>query len=143
MPTVYQLEGNSETRDRALFRALSGIALKKSIRLAVLSLALAVTVRAQVTPPTPPQPAPEAAQPTAPPTESQTAPAAQAKPEAAPEPQPADGIDSGSYNIHSSIEFGYRSTDISGNPGNYNTFVNLNSGVRLFEQSLEMRSLNE
>jgi hypothetical protein len=57
-------------------------------------------------------------------------------------PQAVEGIDSGNYNIRQTIEFGYRSTDVSGNPANYNTFVNLNSGVRLFEQSLDVRSLN-
>ena len=55
---------------------------------------------------------------------------------------PVEGIDSGNYNIRQTIEFGYRSTDVSGNQANYGTFVNLNSGVRLFEQSLDMRSLN-
>ena len=62
-------------------------------------------------------------------------------PPPAPTP-PVEGIDSGNYNIRQTIEFGYRSTDVSGNPANYGTFVNLNSGVRLFEQSLDMRSLN-
>jgi hypothetical protein len=57
-------------------------------------------------------------------------------------PQPGEGIDSGNYNIRQTTEFGYRGTDVSGNQANYNTFVNLNSGVRLFEQSVDMRSLN-
>ena len=57
-------------------------------------------------------------------------------------PKPAEGLDSGNYNFHQTIEFGYRFADISGNPANYGTFVNLNSGVRLFEQSLDIRSLN-
>src|SRR5713226_7582827 len=57
-------------------------------------------------------------------------------------PQSVEGIDSGNYNIRQTIEFGYRNTDVSGNPANYNTFVNINSGVRLFEQSLDVRSLN-
>ncbi len=57
-------------------------------------------------------------------------------------PPPVEGIDSGNYNIRQTIEFGYRNTDVSGNPANYGTFVNLRSGVRLFEQSLDMRSLN-
>lgn len=60
----------------------------------------------------------------------------------APQSNEAEGIDSGNYNIHQSVEFGYRNSDISGNLANYDTFVNLNSGVRLFEQSLEIRSLN-
>ena len=56
--------------------------------------------------------------------------------------RPAEGIDSGNYNVRQTVEFGYRATDISGNSANYGTFVNLNSGVRLFEQSLDVRSLN-
>lgn len=57
-------------------------------------------------------------------------------------PQSTEGVNSGNYNIRQTIEFGYRNTDISGNLENYNTFVNLNSGVRLFEHSLDIRSLN-
>jgi hypothetical protein len=53
-----------------------------------------------------------------------------------------EGIDSGNYNVRQTTEFGYISTDVSGNKANYDTFVNLNSGVRLFEQSLDMRSLD-
>jgi len=56
--------------------------------------------------------------------------------------QPTQGVDSGNYNIRQTIEFGYRSTDVNGNQANYGTFVDLQSGVRLFEQSLDMRSLN-
>lgn len=57
-------------------------------------------------------------------------------------PQSTEGVDSGNYNIHQTVEFGYRNSDISGNLANYGTFVNLNTGVRLFEQSLDIRSLN-
>lgn len=56
--------------------------------------------------------------------------------------QSTEGIESGNYNIRQTVEFGYRNTDMSGNLANYNTFVNLNIGVRLFEQSLDIRSLN-
>jgi hypothetical protein len=52
------------------------------------------------------------------------------------------GIDSGGYNIHSSIEFGYRANEINGNKNTYGTFINLGSGVRLFDYTLEMRSLD-
>src|SRR2546430_7903101 len=41
------------------------------------------------------------------------------------------GIDSGNYNTQQSAETGYRATWIDGNQGNYGTFVNLNSGLRL------------
>ncbi len=52
------------------------------------------------------------------------------------------GIDSGDYNIHQSIEFGYRANEINGNRDTYDTFENLGSGVRLFDYTLEMRSLD-
>ncbi len=62
-----------------------------------------------------------------------------------------EGIEAGGYNIQQSIEFGYRFTDIttpSGNgryatddPSLFNTFVNLQQGPRLLEQTLSMRSL--
>ena len=52
------------------------------------------------------------------------------------------GINSGDYNIHSSIEFGYRANEINGNKNTYDTFENLGSGVRLFDYTLEMRSLD-
>ncbi len=52
------------------------------------------------------------------------------------------GINSGGYNIHQSIEFGYRASEINGNKDTYDTFENLGSGVRLFDFSLEMRSLD-
>ena len=55
---------------------------------------------------------------------------------------PTEGVNSGNYNIRQAIELGYRNSDINGNQANYNTFVNLNSGFRLFEQSLDVRSLN-
>ena len=52
------------------------------------------------------------------------------------------GVDSGGYNIQQSIEFGYRANEINGNKDTYDTFINLGSGVRLFDYSLDMRSLN-
>ena len=108
--------------------------LRRGVGLAALLLAIAFTAVAQDTTPTTPEPTPKTPPKAAPETAPQSAPE--------PAPQPKEGLDSGSYNIRQSIEFGYRSTDISGNPANYGTFVNLNSGVRLFEQSLDMRSLN-
>ncbi len=61
--------------------------------------------------------------------------------------QPADtgeskGIDSGDYNVRQTIEFGYRDSDIHGNEDNYDTFENLGSGLRLFDYTLDMRSLD-
>ncbi len=52
------------------------------------------------------------------------------------------GIDTGNYNIQQSVEFGYRANWINGNQNNYDTFVNLGSGMRLFDYTLDMRSLD-
>ena len=52
------------------------------------------------------------------------------------------GINSGDYNIHSTIEFGYRLNEVTGNQNTYDTFENLGSGVRLFNFTFEMRSLD-
>jgi len=52
------------------------------------------------------------------------------------------GVDSGNYNIQQSVEFGYRANWVNGNDDTYDTFVNLGSGVRLFDYTLDMRSLN-
>lgn len=54
----------------------------------------------------------------------------------------SSGVDSGLYNIQQTIEFGYRANEINGNQDTYNTFVNLGSGVRLFDYTLDVRSLN-
>ncbi len=62
--------------------------------------------------------------------------------------KPPEGIDSGNYNIKQTIEFGGRiipSGDFKDSRGSrslYNTFVNLRDGPRLFDYTLEMRSLN-
>src|SRR5277367_6930388 len=55
---------------------------------------------------------------------------------------PSPGINSGDYNIHQTIDFGYRSSNINGNSNTYNTFENLGSGVRLFEFDFTMHSLD-
>lgn len=54
----------------------------------------------------------------------------------------AKGKDSGNYHIEQSIEFGYRANYLNGDMNTYNTFVNLGQGFRLFDYTLEMRSLN-
>jgi hypothetical protein len=54
----------------------------------------------------------------------------------------SNGVDSGNYNIQQTIEFGYRANEINGNKDTYDTFINLGSGVRLFDYTLDMRSLN-
>ena len=57
-------------------------------------------------------------------------------------PAESKGIDTGNYNAHQTIEFGYRDSLISGNLNNYDTFENLGSGFRLFDYTLDMRSLD-
>jgi hypothetical protein len=46
------------------------------------------------------------------------------------------------YETHFAAEFGGRSAAITGNRDVYRTFVNLQPGVRLLDQSLEMHSIN-
>ena len=57
-------------------------------------------------------------------------------------PEETKGITTGNYNTQQSAESGYRGTWIDGNQLNYGTFVNLNSGLRLFDYTLSMRSLD-
>jgi hypothetical protein len=52
------------------------------------------------------------------------------------------GKNVGDYNIQQSVEFGYRWNGINGNNDTYDTFVNLGSGFRLLDYSLDMRSLD-
>ncbi len=57
-------------------------------------------------------------------------------------PNETTGKTAGNYNVSESVEFGYRDSMIGGNLNNYNTFENLNSGVRLFDYTMNMRSIN-
>ncbi|MGZ4787017.1 MAG: hypothetical protein ACXVZX_00760 [Terriglobales bacterium] len=52
----------------------------------------------------------------------------------------ADGKEVGGYQVQQSVEFGYRFTDVTGNPAIYDTFIDQHEGPRLLEQSLSMRS---
>lgn len=52
------------------------------------------------------------------------------------------GIDSGDYNIQQSIEAGYRGNWVNGSQDTYDTFVNLGPGLRLFDYTLSMHSLD-
>src|SRR3984957_4611596 len=52
------------------------------------------------------------------------------------------GKNQGNYNIQQTVEFGYRDSMIGGNLNNYDTFENLSSGVRLFDYTVDMRSIN-
>lgn len=60
---------------------------------------------------------------------------------------PAGGTDSegrefGNYRVQQSVEFGYRFTEINGNPDVYNTFLNQHTGPRLLEQTLSTHTTN-
>ncbi len=52
------------------------------------------------------------------------------------------GKTAGNYTIQQTVEFGYRDSMIGGNLNNYDTFDNLQSGVRLFDYTVDMRSIN-
>lgn len=53
-----------------------------------------------------------------------------------------DGITSGGYQIHSSVELGGRAVGLSGSGDMYDTLVNLQSGPRFLDETLSMRSLD-
>jgi hypothetical protein len=57
-------------------------------------------------------------------------------------PAEPDGMNTAGYLVHSSIEAGYRSTDVTGSGAMYDTLLNLQSGPRLLEQTLSMHSLD-
>ncbi len=52
-----------------------------------------------------------------------------------------EGLSRGGYLVHSSVEVGYRSNDVTGSGDMYDTLVNLQSGPRFLDQSLSMQSL--
>ncbi len=53
-----------------------------------------------------------------------------------------DGVTSGGYRIHSSVELGYRATDITGSGDMYDTLVNQQQGPRFLDETLSMQSLD-
>jgi len=58
-----------------------------------------------------------------------------------PTPPPApDGVTSGDYRIHSSVELGYRSVGVVGSGDMYDTLVNQQTGPRFLDQTLSMQS---
>ncbi len=68
-------------------------------------------------------------------------------PTATPTPAPAapaepDGVTGGGYQIHSSVELGYRSNDVTGSGDMYDTLVNLQTGPRILDQTLTMQSVD-
>lgn len=94
--------------------------------------------QAQTTPPTQTQTQTQTQ--TTPPATAQTPPAtSQAQSPASSE---STGKTWGDYNIQQSIEFGYRDSMIGGNMNNYDTFVDLASGMRLFDYTLNMQSVD-
>src|ERR1019366_5973742 len=56
-------------------------------------------------------------------------------------PAEPDGITRGGYQIHSSVELGYRSNDVTGSEDMYDTLVNLRTGPRILDQTLTMQSV--
>src|ERR1700688_1240667 len=68
-------------------------------------------------------------------------------PTASPTPAPAapaepDGVTRGGYEIHQSVELGYRTTDLAGSGDMYDTLVNLQTGPRILDQTLTMQSVD-
>jgi hypothetical protein len=68
-------------------------------------------------------------------------------PTASPTPSPApptesDGVTAAGYQIHSSVEVGYRSTDVTGSGDMYDTLVNLQSGPRILDQTFTTQSVD-
>jgi hypothetical protein len=55
-------------------------------------------------------------------------------------PETSQGLESGGYLIHQSIEAGYRISDTTGSSAMYDTLVNLQTGPRILTQSLSMHS---
>ncbi len=53
-----------------------------------------------------------------------------------------EGLTSGGYLMHSSVEIGYRSNNVTGSGDMYDTLVNLQSGPRFLDQTLSMQSLD-
>jgi hypothetical protein len=53
----------------------------------------------------------------------------------------SDGLESGGYRIHQSVELGYRVSDTTGSNAMYDTLVNLHGGPRMLEQGLSMQSI--
>jgi len=64
-----------------------------------------------------------------------------AAPAATPPAEP-ESVTRGGYQIHSSVELGYRSTDVIGSGDMYDTLVNLQTGPRILDQSLTMQSVD-
>jgi hypothetical protein len=53
-----------------------------------------------------------------------------------------EGVTSGGYRIHSSVDLGVRVNNLTGSGDMYDTLVNLQTGPRILDQTLSMQSLN-
>jgi hypothetical protein len=58
------------------------------------------------------------------------------------QPAEPDGVTTGGYVVHSSVELGYRSNGVTGSGDMYDTLVNLQTGPRFLDQTLSMQSLD-
>ncbi|HTL51159.1 MAG TPA: hypothetical protein VL860_01155 [Planctomycetota bacterium] len=56
--------------------------------------------------------------------------------------QAVEGVDNGNYHYQGSFEFGYRFVNTHGSQAIYDTFVNQRQGLRLLDETLNVRSLN-
>jgi len=143
MPSDPQISNTTEAASRKISLRVKMETAQRWMRLAVLGLAVvgatsavAQTPPAQTTPP---------AQSTTPPqstTPAQTTPASQTPPATPGASEEMPGRTWGNYLVHQSVEFGYRDSMIGGNQNNYATFENLQSGMRLFDYSMDMHSIN-
>jgi hypothetical protein len=57
-------------------------------------------------------------------------------------PVESEGVTRSGYQIHSSVELGYRSNDVTGSGDMYDTLVNLQTGPRILDQTLSMQSVD-
>jgi len=56
------------------------------------------------------------------------------------QPSPTEGVSSGGYLIHSSVDLGYRYANVTGSGDMYDSLEDLHSGPRLLEQTLSLQS---
>lgn len=57
-------------------------------------------------------------------------------------PVPPSEVTYEGYRIHQSVDFGYRTSDVTGSMAMFDTFVNEHEGPRIFDQALSMQSAN-
>jgi hypothetical protein len=58
------------------------------------------------------------------------------------QPAEPEGVTSGDYVIHSSVELGYRYNNVTGSGDMYDTLVNLHTGPRFLDETLSIQSLD-